>query len=210
MMVEGIGDVAPKPWKLILSDHALAVLRVEAEKRAEYRQYKNQSSEWSKGLQGDVVIQGVGVLRQEVRPIFVGLIGEYAACEYINQKLPTAKVCIDLARRKHGDFGVDVAAFGIQMQVKTRQSADHGNLIRVIDERGNRKHLTARAFVFCEWTGHKTCSVLGWQWTKDIRDLPVENAIRGRHKNIRIADWRLLCMSRLANALSAKKGLSSC
>jgi hypothetical protein len=210
MMTEGVGDVAPRPVKIVLPDYALQALLVEAASRAEYRQYRKQKDEWSQGLQGDVVIHNVGALRRDVRPIFVGMIGEYAVCEFINSREPSARVSVDLLQKVRGDFGVDVAAFGIQMQVKTRQTAEHGNLIRIIDEHGNRKSLNAKAFVFCQWSGDKVCELLGWAWTKDIRDLRPQDAVRGKHQNIVVADWRLICMDRLAEMLKAKKELSSC
>lgn len=211
MMTEGVGEIAPAAWKVVLDDHSLQVLKLEAELRAEYRGYQKRDSEWARGLQGDVVIHGVGSLRREVRPIFVGLIGEYACCSLINRKVPSAGVSVDLLRKKRGDYGIDITAFGMHMQVKTRQTAEHGNLIRVVDEYGNRQRLSARAFLFCEWSGDKTCSVLGWQWTKYIKELPIQDAVGGRkHKNVCVADWRLLCVGRLISALNAKKDLSSC
>lgn len=170
MILEGVGRTAPAPKTLVLNDGELRQLHGEAKRRAAHRDYKNSGTTWGQGLLGDIVIPNVGSLTKDERPIFAGLLGEYALATVINAKFPGAAV-VDLSLRALGDFGVDLRPFGLTIDAKTRQREGDLHFVRRGTEKGRWLELTAKAFAFCEWAGFKSVKVCGWCWRAVIAGL---------------------------------------
>ena len=210
MITEGKGRHAPAPIKMQFNLSTMRILLNESNDRTAYREYGKTLDTWRNELIGDVVIPGMGAIRSDVRAIFCGFMGEQAVCEYINKRITEDRCFVDFKKRAQGDAGIDVSAYGQTLQVKTRQSDKHGNLIRRITDRGRTLDFTANAFVFCKWEGFRTVELLGWIRTKDVLLLPVVPAIVGNHKNIQIPDDALECMNSLADHITARKEMSQC
>ena len=206
MNAEGIGITSPSPVKFVMSEPDMQLLHTESLKRAEYRGYRARQGTWEQGLLGDSYVDGIGTLRKDVRPIFAGLLGEYATALLVNRRFPGAAK-VDLRLRKGGDFGIDLQVFGLTLQVKTRQNSESHNLVKRINERGALLRIPARGCVFCEWTGGQIVSVLGWCWTKDIEWRETEQSSLGSWRNIVVRDCDLLPARRLIDDLSARKQL---
>lgn len=205
MNAEGIGLVAPKIWKVSMDDGTMGMLISEAKIRAEQRGYGKEQSQWKRGLKPSIVIANVGVIPAEVRPIFVGFMGEHAVNVLVQGavRCPTAKV--DFTFKRDGDGGTDLLCFNLRLQVKTCQDAKLPNLIRVRDEKGFPKPFTAHACAFCEWYGFTTVGVRGWCWWRDVKHLPEVDAIFGGHKNIEVPSEMLLPVSALVDELEARR-----
>lgn len=210
MITEGKGRHAPAAPPITMDDATMRLLKRESDERTKYREYGNTLDTWRNGLCKDVLISGVGMLRSDVRAIFCGFMGEQALCTYLNRRLREGKCFVDFDKRAAGDAGIDVAAYGHRLQVKTRQQDKYGNLVRRITDRGRTLHFTADSFVFCQWDGSKTVRLLGWIRTRDLLLLPVVPAIVGNHQNIAIPDDQLECMNSLADNISARKEMSLC
>jgi hypothetical protein len=209
MIVEGIGKKAPTPVTVIVARHEMLVILQEAQRQSDHRGYARGGT-WAQGLKGDVVIENVGLITRAVRPAFCGNLGEYAACCHINRKFGIEVAACDFILRKFGDGGIDLKVFGLTLQVKTRESNRHGNLIRRIDDRGKVLEFSAQAFVFCEWGGFDSVQLLGWEWTKAIENREVVPAIVGDHQNIVVEDEDLQPMNRLVDNLEARREAGRC
>jgi hypothetical protein len=201
MITEGIGQHAPAKKLERIQHHAVRQCFEEARKRASHRDYQNGNSAWKRGIkEGSREIGGYGTLQQHEMPIFVGLLGEYAAWSYLVSRLPGV-VGIDTKLNDGGDYGVDLKAFGLTMQVKTRQRDSGENLIK-----DNRFATAARACLFAEWTGEPVSSVylLGWMWTEKVVARPTVPGVRN-WQNFCVEDGELLPMNRLADDLEARR-----
>lgn len=208
MITEGVGRKAPAPIVVSFTDHDLGCLKIETTKLATYRQYKAMAGTWEQGIRRAVVIQGVGKLTQDERPIFCGMMGECATMYVINKKFPDAAK-MDFTLRRRGDFGVDLAPFGVKLQVKTRQTPKYGNLIRRVKKHGGIVQMPSHAFVFCQWDGSKSVRVLGWCIRREIEHREPVPAPFGDWKNIVVKDEELLPMCNLLDELDRQKELQA-
>lgn len=209
MIVEGIGKKAPTPVGIQIMNHEMLAILEESKRQAEYREYRKGGA-WAQGIKGDLVLPGVGLLTRDVRPIFCGRLGEYGVVRYVNGRLDDEAVSLDFVLRKRGDGDIDLKAFGLTIQVKTREGERRDSLVRRIDERGRTLRLTAQAFVFCEWGGSDYVQLLGWSWMKDFAgQQPIPSPV-GRWQNIAVEDADLSPMRSLVDNLSARRELASC
>lgn len=194
---EGRGNVAPARVAVELSRADLLVCGDIAKDRAKYRNYKSGGA-WQRGLLEPQVIDGIGPVTREEMSILVGSVGEYAVASVLQRSLGTCG--IDSALRASGDFGVDIEAHGLTVQVKTRKRSRESSLVKV----GTNRSVAA---CFCEWLCGASVDVLGWQWTKDIERMEREESKFGSWVNIVIGDVDLLPMRRLAVELQTWKEL---
>lgn len=97
-------------------------------------------------------------------------------------------------------------AFGLTMQVKTRQRNSRENLVRV-----NASASASRAFCFVEWLMEPMSQVnlLGWCWTTNVVARTPTPSFNGRWNNYVVPDAELLPMNRLADELEAWKAAQS-
>lgn len=205
MITEGVGQHAPAKKLERIQHHAMRQCFEAAKDRASHRNYANGGSFWKCGIkQGSREIGGYGTLAQDAMPIFVGLLGEYASWQYLASRVPGV-VGIDTKLNDGGDYGVDLKAFGLTMQVKTRQRDSGENLVR-----DNRFASAARACIFAEWTGEPVSSVnlLGWMWTDKVIARETVPGIKDWN-NFRVEDLELLPMCRLVDELEAWKAAQS-
>jgi hypothetical protein len=204
VITEGIGLRAPAPVVRRLTEGDLQVLWREMKKRSELRKYQHKPSTWSNALLTGVHYSGVGFVAQHERPILVGFVGEWAVCQEINSRFPS--LCsVDFAPRANGDGGCDLKPFGLTIQIKTAVSADAMNLVRIRDEYGRRKPITARVLCFCQWDESRCTYLRGWVFTRDVKHLPEVPARRGKHWNIEIPTERLSPISALHDELNARR-----
>lgn len=194
---EGLGQVAPCRITVSLSRADLLVCADIARERSQYRDYKS-GGVWQRGLIEPQVVDGIGAMTRQEMSILVGSVGEYAVSAVLRSSLGSCG--IDSALRASGDFGVDIEAHGLTVQVKTRKRARESSLIKV----GTNRSVAA---CFCEWTCGPSVDVLGWQWTKDIERMEREESAFGSWFNIVIRDIDLLPMRRLAVELQTWKEL---
>lgn len=204
MLVEGVGVVAPQKVSFVLTEAELFALFGCAKDRARHRDYGSRDDKWGRGIKGGLTVGGIGELSQQERPIFIGLLGEYATQQYIDRRFPTAKCVVDTSLLESGDFGVDLQAFGLKMQIKTRQGSSGANLVRRTNNRGKELPIKPHAFVFAEWNGGLTVYLVGWTWARAVREKDLVESV-GEWKNASITDSELLPMSRLAHQLNARR-----
>lgn len=200
MITEGIGQHAPMKVRVPLGYQATRQCFLLAQERSQHRGYSGGNA-WQQGIkQSDREIPGYGVLQRAEVPIFVGIMGEYAAQQYLLSRIP-GNVGFDTTLNDTGDFGVDLKAFGLTMQVKTRQRDSGENLVK-----DNRYAKAASACVFAEWTGEPVASVflLGWLWTAEVVNRDTVPGARDWN-NFAVPDSELLPMSRLGDELEAWK-----
>lgn len=201
MRIEGKGMVAPGPIKYSITFAELRQLLLEAERRANFRRYGKARTTWKQGLTGMREFQGLGMVRKDVSPILIGLAGEYVVIQHLNSRLRRAVFELDVSLLPSGDKGIDLQDSHITLQVKTRQTANT-NLIRRVNERRILVPLRAEAHVFCRWKGHHIVDLLGWQWTKTIRQLSrLQKSPRAPHFNLVVPDELLQPMSALVTEI---------
>jgi hypothetical protein len=200
MITEGIGQHAPAAVRVKLSGETILACYRLAQERATHRNYSGRSDAWGQGIKAARELPLLGMVSQDVLPILVGIVGEYAVkCELVNK---LAGVTLNAT----GDFGVDLKAFGLTMQVKTRQRDSGENLVRV-----NAAATAARAFCFVEWLMEPMSQVnlLGWCWTTNVVARTPTPSFNGKWKNYVVPDAELLPMNRLADELEAWKAAQS-
>lgn len=198
MFVEGRGEVPPADCSVVMQGGEMLQLLDEAKRRADFRGYSGKSDDWSRGLKPATTLVCGGVLERHIRPIFAGLMGEWATALVLSRKLHE-DVNIDLVLRQRGDDGRDLVVFGVPLQVKCRQSEKIPNLVR--DYR--LRKIQSRGFVFCSWPGDAVVRVLGWCTRSIVVDKARRApARRGCHTNAEIDDRNLEPMGSLADALT--------
>lgn len=203
-MIEGRGSIAPKPVRIVLTDHDLLAV-IQSVK--ELNRYSTRTDDWGKGLIGDApsaLREKVSLTHQEV-PIVAGKLGEYALWSLATRRFGDVFPPVDFGRRARGDGGIDLKMFGIELQVKTRVTSSQ-NLVKAFDERGVEIPLTGHAHVFCSWDRQWFLNVLGWIRNKELSRMPVESSRRGSWKNFVMADSQLLPLCRLWNELDLRRG----
>lgn len=201
MLTEGIGIVAPQKVRITLTSAEQRVLFDAAKERASYRQYASRNDRWGRGISGTKRIAGLGELSQQERPIFAGLLGEYAAQRYINGRF-SGRCSIDIELRESGDFGVDLQPFGMKIDVKTRESEFGPNRVRRTNNSGAMLRLAPHIFLFAQWVESSSVYLLGWQWTNYLADKPLVKSA-GAWMNVVLDDIELRPMCSLRSELSA-------
>lgn len=206
MITEGIGQVAPKPVRIVTTTSTRRCCLIEANRRAEFRNYKSKSTAWEKGHTGKIVMQGGGVIDATTAPIMAGLLGEVCVATYVNQRFG-ADICrADFSLDNRGDGGIDLAPFGFGIDVKARLRDYGANLVRAVSERGYQPTIKCDAFVFCEWrSGGAVVDLLGWIYARDVVELPIVPARSGWHKNYEVPSEMLQPMSAFLDHLQARK-----
>lgn len=202
MLAEGIGIKPPQKLQVRVTEQELRMVLLESERRAEFRGYRAKSDQWSNGLKPDLTVAGLGPIPRDVRPIFVGYLGEYAVSRWLSARI-SGKVHVDTRLRKAGDFGIDLAKFGLTMQIKTRQSLEPVSLVKRTSRAGGVLSIPSHAHCFCEWTGGSTIYLCGWIWSKDIASMPLVQSPVGAWMNAEVHDTQLLPMSSLVAELEA-------
>jgi hypothetical protein len=204
---EGRGIVAPASIVIKLGHDELLIINERAASQALERDYKNRRDSWGTGLTGPRRPSNALDLRDDQYPGFVGLVGEYALCSYINRKIGKTLVSLDLKTHQYGDRGVDVTANGLTIQIKTRQNRYQPNLIRVTNGRGESIPFNSQIYAFCLYLREEADKprLLGWTWTREIVGRPIVDARRGNHKNIEIPDRDLKPMTRLIQEIRRGK-----
>lgn len=166
MMKEGEGRVPPAPVEIRLTAGDVEYLRVQAERRNQFRGYAASGEPWKMGFIKD--------------PIFVGLCGEHALCVHLN-RAAGCYVFVDTSLRLDGDGGCDVRTDGFVIQVKTRSSGEE-NLVRRVDAKKRLRSFECDFFVFASWHAQENAvRLLGW-----IR--PLEAIEVSAHQRSRVAD----------------------
>lgn len=204
---EGRGHLAPAPLEVTLSRSEMLTIYGIA---LELDRYASRSDTWGKGLRNGVTIEGIGALTSTQRAIFAGKIGEYAVRELARRRKSISRRVppIDTSVRVAGDGGVDLQILGLSLQVKTRQRAGVGNLVKREAECGRTIPLMGDAHCFCEWVPPAfAVRVLGWAWNANLEGLPTVPAIVGSHRNIEVPGRTLLPMFRLWAELESRKEL---
>lgn len=206
MLVEGIGVKAPQRVPIVLTESELRVLFLCAKERAEYRCYQNRGDVWGRGCKDATEIPGIGTLTQAERPIFVGLLGEYAMKRFVTARFPGS--CeIDTELRANGDFGIDLKPFGLSIDVKTRQTGNGPQLVKVIDGRGRPVPPKAMVLAICSWEGFSTVNIVGWNWTAELLNAKEAVEARGGRDwfNIEVDDTDLLPACSMRDVLETWK-----
>lgn len=206
MLVEGIGLKPPKPHQIVLASHQMSALIAEMRRRNGKRSYQGRADGWGRGLSGTIVVPGAGSFAPHEAAVLSGGVGEFAAVSLINKRMKREVCSVDTRLLKFGDAGVDITPLGLATQIKCRKSSHGGNtLIRCITEYGRSVPMPWEALVSCEWRpGSLVCSVLGWQWKRDIVALPIVPARKGGHQNYELPDSMLLPMCSFIDELKSR------
>lgn len=204
MITEGIGQVAPQQVPIRMTQNELFNVYHLSKERADFRQYKNRNNAWSQGCKGSMMIPGIGELTPDVRPIFVGTLGEYAAKRYLNSGRFNCRVELDTSLNQAGDYGVDLQSNGLKIQVKTRQSEQFSTLVKRTSY-GRLLSIPVHAFLFCEWTGGSVVSLLGWCPGDVVGKKPLVDSFNCQWHNAVIDDVDLKPIDRLKDEIEAWK-----
>ncbi len=181
-----------------LTQLQVRLLRRAAERISRHRGYSCRSDAWGQGLIAD--------------PVFAGLLGEQALCNYLNARLRGLRrpleVGVDLLPQ--GDFGTDLEVAGCSFQVKNRRGGD--SLLvrrcaappRADGELPRLCPLSAQYFVKVSCPAapgsaeYTSATVDGWATQLDLRNRGVYlPARRGGHMNLELADEFLGCPAAL-------------
>lgn len=201
MITEGIGQKAPQQVCVKMTLNEQIVVRDLAIQRAEHRGYKVRRDQWGQGLKSSMMIPSLGELPQDLRPIYVGSLGEYAVQRHLEARFP-GRLPIDWRLTKYGDFGIDLQCFGLTMQIKTRQDTNPLNRFRRTNRRGLVSTIPSHVTCFCEWNLASNIYIIGWCWRETILAKPLVDGV-GDWKNAELADCELLPMCRLKDELEA-------
>lgn len=207
MNSEGRGIVAPEPVWVPIARADFLILKDVAIRRQVERDYRSKRNAWARGMVGPGRPRIAADLRRSEYSIYVGLIGEHGACQYINSRLGRKAAVLDLESRERGDGGVDIHVVGLAIQVKTQQHPGGAGLIRCVTEGGRELPLTARCYVFALYDrDHQDgVSLLGWAWARDVVRQPRRPARRGGHTNIEVPRSLYLPASRLIKELRQRE-----
>lgn len=209
MITEGKGCHAPEPVEWNLSPHESYLCAQAALTVSEFRSYAGRGG-WQGGLMGDgFSVPGVGWMRSDVAPRYIGNCAEAAVIGILNKRL-SIQLSLDDRLRGGGDGGVDLKASTLTMQIKCRRSGTaHAlsriSLVRYATDRGFVVFPKTMAIVFCESTIEtRKVKILGWIYTKLASELPVVAARRGNHTNIEIPDTKLEPISALIDNIRTR------
>lgn len=207
MNTEGRGESAPGVVVIPLTDSDLMVIKERSVQQAMERDYRRRGDAWGQGLTGGLQVKNSRDLRPDEAGPFIGMIGEYGVCSYLNRRLKIDVAAMDFQRRQHGDGGVDLKIFGLTIQVKTRTKSFSVSLIKRAERSGLVVPLSACAYAFCQYTREQqnVVQLLGWSWARSLLGYPLVPARRGDHMNIEVPDVTLLPMTSLIDELKQRK-----
>ena len=200
---------APAPAFVTVDDHARRQLARIARERSEFRRYSHGKSPWKRGLLADNNASGPAMgldLNKAERVIFVGLLGEWAVQQYINNRFRRPVASVDWANRQGGDRGVDVSAVGVSLQVKTRTGNYGRTLIRRVDDRRTLQAMQFDIVVSCQSTTPDRVLLLGWLRRKDLYTKKIARTTLNVDRpwwNIDVLDADLRTIRSLGEHLSA-------
>ncbi len=207
MICEGKGNVAPAPVVVHLEPSELRIIKDRAVQQAIERDYSRRSDAWGQGLASGMRFRNSMDLRPEETAPFVGMVGEYALCVFLNRNLGREVASFDDTPRQHGDGGVDVSCLGLSIQVKTRTNPDYPSLVKRAESSGRLVPLVGDIYVFALYRRElqEELKLLGFVWVDMLKPLRLYPARKGSHFNIEIPDTILLPMSRLVSELRQRK-----
>jgi hypothetical protein len=197
MWKEGSGRVKPKPVEVGITPAQLRRLRRIARQREEYRGYASGHTEWQRGYTSN--------------PVYKGLVGEQAACNFLNHRLGVFFE-VDKELRPSGDRGYDLEIFGVKIQAKMR-GRDYGCLLRRYGEGNYIVPICWDVFLSITWDGKEnpagTVALLdGWIDKDEYRDnAKITRAIRGNHFNLDVPSEYLKPVGDLIDFLKLTKEL---
>jgi hypothetical protein len=200
MLVEGKGVVAPKPIRVFIQRHEIIALNDDAAKRAAFRSYGDRADQWGKGLLPTTSIVHIGEAPKAQVSILVGLVGEYATKRFLTSARPSWQIEIDTELRGTGDGGIDILAFGLKVQVKTKTRHGGENLVKCATSYG------WHCVVFCRWNMTDCVHLLGWTWKADVVSLAPQPSPFGGWSNFSVLDSALEPMSSMVSEIEAWKG----
>lgn len=205
--VEGRGIVPPKRVWIPMGREEFYSLKERAQQQAIERGYSSRRDSWGRGMVGRNRPSNAADLRDPEYSIFLGLIGEWVTCKFINKRLKYDAVAMDLSARRTGDGGFDMVVNGLRIDVKTQQKPETPGLIRRVSEYGDEIKFAADAyvFVFFDRNRQEGAYILGWIWSKDVARFTPLPAIRGGHLNIEVPNSLYLPVSRLILELRSRK-----
>jgi len=194
---EGRGIVAPRRVPIAITRADVLQCVAIAVERAKYRRY-DKGGTWARGLANARTPYVITDIKPHEWAIVVGSVGEYAVANYL---APSLGECgIDDELRVCGDYGIDFRAYGLTLQVKTRQRPGEHVLVK----EGTNKAL---ALVAVEWSRDDVAELLGWEWSHFLNECHREVSRFGSWVNLCVGDEVLRPMSRLRSELALWKEL---
>jgi hypothetical protein len=185
-----MGRVAPSPALVTLTPSDVELVRMVAERRNRYRGYTYRPDAWGRGF--------------VTNPALHGLLGELAACAFINKRLGT-RLSIDSEDMRNGDGGVDIRVRGVSVDVKTRVTG-HRCLVRRFDEHKRLMPLTADVYLFAQMESARRIWLLGWMSSADMVSLArFEKSSRADHWNLDISESDLEMPSHLIRHIALQE-----
>lgn len=206
VMIEGRGEVKPNPKRIAIGRSELALFHSIAEERAK-RRYVMRTDKWGRGLSSGIEVASLGFVPKAELPILTGLVGEYAAFNYLAQYFGAINVHWNPQPMLIGDGGRDLEVFGRNVQVKTRRSPYGKTLVRRVQKAGGSiEPLDFDVLVGSQWIPSNGGQVLllGWCQRERLFDSNFSKS-RFNHFNLEIIDDHLLPMQRLIDHLTIKQ-----
>jgi hypothetical protein len=146
--IEGLGTVAPRPYRVALSKGEIDYAASIAERRNEHRGYSSYASRWKRGVCAN--------------PALIGTVGEMALQKHLMSRGVKCRFVDESLN--DGDGGVDGFWCGKTYQVKTTQQFQPRELlVRRVKHDGTIESLKADRYVFCQWQpGSTEAFIFGW------------------------------------------------
>lgn len=205
--IEGKGLVSPSPVKRKLATADIRILAEEAMRRTQYRRYCGSQDQWKRGLLSGCDIPAVGRLDGTALVVLVGLVGEYACGDYLNERIGESIFAVDLRLLYRGDNGIDLRGCGLTAQVKTRQyTSRKETLWRRVTAQKRIVSFTTDIGICCYWDKQFSVHLLGWQWCRKLRSAcEFAESDRGEHFNLIVYDSLLEPMESLVLELKDRR-----
>ena len=202
MDCEGRGKVAPRPITVKLTRGEKIGILIDA-RRIAARRGEWHGEGWKGGLAGELVVRGVGLLGRQLRPIYLGLGGEYSTAKIVNRRIGHNVFIYDTTLYADGDGGIDMHAYGMSVQIKTR-GRDGDSLIRRLTAKKSFVPMESTVAVFCEWNGNDPVKILGWHTMAHIMELcPLQKSPVADHWNLCVRDSELQPIGSMITELRA-------
>jgi len=205
MYTEGKGRIAPRPVAVRLTRQEANIAKLEAERRVGYRNYARGNTAWKRGLLGNRDFREAGRCSTAVAPVFVGIVTEYAVCNFINTRLSGANARTDTDLHLEGDGGRDIVVFDQRIQVKGKTNIRGDNLIRRVTQSKRLVPLECDYVVFTCYSGGLTVNLLGWIRSRSVIEEKFLKSHRAEHWNIQVDDRNLEPMGELILELESKR-----
>lgn len=208
VMIEGRGDIAPHPVRMIVGAAEQNYLYEIVSDRSRRRNYKNRTDVWGRGLTPGHNIPALGWVSKSELPGVVGVVGEYALYNWLTAACGQMHVQWDPYPQDSGDGGKDLFAFGKRIQVKTRRYPYGKTLIRRVPRKGGKiERFDFDLVVSVQWRLGFEVDLLGWIPRGCLANASFRKS-RFRHFNLEVPDRALLPMNRLSDHLFAKRCVS--